>query len=64
MSKTPKKFDAVANMRTVRDQISARITGMTLDEELKWLASQKLDDPLLRRLREKAAQEAPSVGKR
>jgi hypothetical protein len=39
MSKTEKKFDAVAMMRSARDRISAEIEGMTLEEELKWLDS-------------------------
>ena len=68
MSKAEKKFDAVAMMRSARDKISAEIEGMTLVEELRWLASQELDDPLLRRLRERAAQHAdaadrPSAGR-
>jgi len=58
MSNPEKKFDAVAMMRSVRDKISAKIEGMTLEEELKWLASQEVDDPFLRRLRERAAQQA------
>jgi hypothetical protein len=56
MSKTEKKFDAVAMMRSARDKISAEIEGMTLEEELKWLASQEVKDPLLKRLRDRAAQ--------
>ena len=68
MSKIEKKFDAVAMMRSARDKISAEIEGMTLEEELKWLASQEVDDPFLRRLRERAAQQAdaadrPSAGR-
>jgi hypothetical protein len=67
MSETKKTFDAVTMMREARDKISAEIEGMTLEEELKWLASQELLDPLLRRLRERAAQQAdaadrPSAG--
>jgi hypothetical protein len=58
MSKAEKKFDAVAMMRAARDKISAEIEGMTLEVELRWLASQELDDPFLRRLRECAAQQA------
>jgi len=58
MSRTEKKFDAVAMMREARDRISTEIEGMTLEEELKWLASQDLQDPVLRRLRDRAAQEA------
>ena len=56
MSKTEKKFDAVAMMRSIRDRISAEIEGMTLEEELAWLAAQELKDPFLKRLRDRAAQ--------
>jgi len=68
MSKAKKKFDAVAMMRAARDRISAEIVGMTLEEELKWLASQTLEDPFLKRLRDRAAQQAdaadrPSAGR-
>lgn len=58
MPPTDKKFDAVAMMRKIRDELSAQISGMTLEEELKWLASQEIKDPFLRRLRDKAAQQA------
>ncbi len=57
MNKTEKEFDAVAMMRSVRDRISAEIEDMILEEELEWLASQKIDDPFLRRLRDRAAQQ-------
>ena len=68
MSRTEKKFDAVAMMRSARDKISAEIEGMTLEEELKWLASQEVPDPFLKRLRDRAAQQAdatdpPSAGR-
>jgi hypothetical protein len=68
MSKAEKKFDAVAMMRSAREKISAQIDGMTLEEELQWLASQEVADPFLRRLRERAAQQAdaadrPSAGR-
>jgi hypothetical protein len=68
MSKTEKKFDAVAMMRSARDKISAQIEGMTLEEELNWLASQELNDPFLKCLRARAAQQAdaadrPSAGR-
>ena len=56
MSRTEKKFDAVAMMRSIRDQVSAEIEGMTLEEELAWLATQELKDPFLKRLRDRAAQ--------
>ena len=63
MSILEKQFDAVALMRTARDRISAEIEGMTLEEELRWLASEELPDPFLRRLRERAAQQAdPAAG--
>jgi len=52
LSRTEKKFDAVAMMQSVRDRISAQIDGMTLEEELAWLASQELK----KRLRDRAAQ--------
>ncbi len=58
MSRAEKDFDAVAMMRSIRDRISAKIEGMTLEEELEWLASQELEDPFLKRLRDKAAQSA------
>jgi hypothetical protein len=58
MRSREKKFDAVAMMRKIRDELSAQINGMTLEEELRWLASQELKDPFLRRLRDKAAQQA------
>ena len=58
MSRTKKTFDAVEMMRSIRDKLSARIEGMTLDEELAWLASQELGDPFLERLRQKAARQA------
>jgi len=61
MSKTEKTFDAVALMRSARDRISAEIEGMTLEEELKWLASQNLQDPFLKRLRDRAAQHADAA---
>jgi len=57
MSRTAKKYDAVAAMRSIRDRISAQIEGMTLEEELAWLASQELQDPFLKRLRDRAAQQ-------
>ncbi len=61
MSKTDIGFDAVAMMRAARDSISAKIEGLTLEEELKWLASQKIADPFLNRLRDRAAQQADTA---
>lgn len=62
MNKTEKSFDAVSMMRSARDRISAEIEGMTLEEELKWLASQDLQDPFLRRLRERAQRTGAAGG--
>ena len=62
MSEIEKKFDAVALMRSARDKISAAIEGMTLEEELTWLASQQLEDPFLMRLRERVAPRAQPNG--
>ena len=61
MSRTEKKFDAVAMMRSIRDRISAEIEDMTLEQELAWLASQELKDPFLKRLRDKAVQQADAA---
>lgn len=61
MRRTEKKFDAVAMMRSIRDRISAEIEGMTLEEELTWLASRELKDPFLKRLRDRAAQQADAA---
>jgi len=61
MTKTGKKFDAVAMMRTARDKMSSAIESMTLEEELKWLASQEVNDPFLKRLRARAAQQADAA---
>ena len=54
MNKPEKQFDAVEMMRSARDGISARISEMTLEEELRWLASQEIEDPFLARLRDRA----------
>ena len=57
MTRTKRSFDAVAMMRATRDKVSTDIEGMTLQQELAWLASQDLSDPFLRRLRDGAAQQ-------
>lgn len=66
MAKTEKEFDSVAMMRSARDRMSAQIEGMNLEEELEWLASQEIADPLLKRLRDRAAQQpiSPDGGSR
>ena len=56
MSRSEKEFDAVAMMRSIRDKVSAEIEGMSLEEELEWLASRKIEDPFLRRLRDRVTQ--------
>ena len=55
MGETKKRLDAVAMTRAARDKISAEIEGLTLEEELQWLASRDLRDPVLERLRGRAA---------
>jgi len=60
MSKHGKKFDAVAMMRTARDRISEAIEGMSLEEEQQWLASRDIQDPFLRRLRDRAHRDTTS----
>jgi len=62
MSRNEKKFDAVAMMRSIRDRISSEIQGMTLEEELAWLASQELQDPFLKRLRDRTTQAVAANG--
>ena len=64
MSSIKKTFDAVEMMRRIRDELSAKIERMTLEEELEWLASQDLKDPFLERLRQKAAQHRDAADKR
>jgi hypothetical protein len=63
MSRTRKKFDAVAMMRSIREKVSAEIEGKTLEEELAWLASRELNDPFLKRLRDRAAQQAEAAAR-
>ena len=61
MNRSEKKFDAVKMMRSVRDKMSAEIEGMTLEQELAWLASQELSDPFLEHLRDLAARQADAA---
>jgi hypothetical protein len=56
MNKLKKKFDAVNTMRLIRDEISREIEGMTLEEECQWLATRKISDPFLDRLRKRIHQ--------
>jgi hypothetical protein len=57
LSRIENKFDAVAMMRSLRNKVSAEIEGMTLEEELAWSASREVNDPFLKRLRDRAAQQ-------
>ena len=63
MNGDEKKFDAVGMMWSIRDKVSAEIEGMTLEEELEWLASQELQDPFLERLRDRAIAPASRVSR-
>jgi hypothetical protein len=60
MSDATKTFDTVEMVRAVRDELSARMTTMSADEENRWLRSTELSDPTLRRLMELAARERRS----
>lgn len=63
MSNSKKNFDAVAMMRSIRDEISIEIDGMTLEEEREWMATREIQDSFLRLLRERANREsAEKVG--
>lgn len=63
MNKTKKEYDAVEMMRAAREKLSAKIEGMTLEEELNWLASQKAEDLFLQRLQRRIAQQASTTGR-
>jgi hypothetical protein len=58
MIKSKKDFDAVLMMRTIREELSRKINGMTLDEEITWLMTSEIKDPFLKRLQEKVSQPA------
>lgn len=58
MSESEKPFDCVQSMREVRDKLSAEIKDMSFAELTAWLRSHEYDDPLLRRLAEKATRQA------
>jgi hypothetical protein len=62
MSKpAPKPFDCVQSMRRIRDELSAEIADMSYDQLAQWLRSHRYTDPFLRRLAEKAAQQADTA---
>ena len=54
---TAKTFDAVQMVRAARDEMSAMIATMSVEEENRWLRSADFADPTLRRLMERAAQQ-------
>lgn len=55
---TSKTFDCVQNMREIRDRHSAEIANMSYEELVRWLRAPSYSDPNLRRLAERAAQQA------
>lgn len=55
-SSSTKTFDAVQVIRTIRDDVSARIAPMSVEDENRWLRSTEFSNPRLRRLMELAAQ--------
>jgi hypothetical protein len=57
----PHQFNCVQAAREARDRISAEIEHMDHDRLVSWLRSQHYSDPVLRRLAEKAAQQAASA---
>lgn len=64
MTSAKGNYDAVQAMRAVRDKVSADIQGMTAGEEIAWLASRKLNDPFLEKLRRSAARPQDSSRQR
>ena len=55
---TTKTFDAVQMTRAIRDDISAKIATMSVDEENRWIRSTPLSDPRLQRLMDLAVKQA------
>lgn len=59
MSKaSAKTFDTVHMVRAVRDEVSAKIATMSVEEENRWIRSAEFSDPKLRRLMELASQQS------
>jgi len=54
-SPSPKTFDAVQSVRAIRDAVSAVIAQMSVEGENRWLRTEELTDPTLRRLMERAS---------
>ena len=62
MSSSPTKtFDAVHMVRVVRDDLSATVATMSVEEQNRWLRSAELSDPTLRRLMDVAAEQAAAA---
>ena len=62
MSNTSTKtFDTVQSLRAIRDDISAKIATMSVEEENRWLRSTEFSDPRLRRLMDLAAQQGAAA---
>ena len=57
--RSSKRFDCVQTMRQARDKLSSEIEGMGYAELVQWIRVHRYTDPLLQRLAEKAAQQAP-----
>ncbi len=59
--RSPKTFDCVQSMRSIRDKLSAEIADMSYEQLAQWLRSHRYTDPVLQRLAEKAAQQADAA---
>ncbi len=60
-SASTKTFDAVQAIRAIRDDISAKIATMSVDEENRWIRSTEFSDPRLRRLMDLAAHQSAAA---
>jgi len=56
-----KTFDCVRSMREARDRLSTEIVNMSYDELANWLRAHQYSDPFLKRLAERAAQQADAA---
>lgn len=56
-----KIFDTVHMVRVIRDKVSSTIATMSVEEENRWLRSEEISDPTLRRLMELAAQQGAAA---
>ena len=60
-STATKTFDCVETMRRARQELGEKIAGMSHAELVRWLRSREYSDPSLRRLAERAAQQAATA---